>query len=204
MAAKVNPLALDNVKDGAMSEEEQKKRLRAKFDVIDADGSGRIDSEELKMIMEQMGHEVTDAQVATLMAQADTDGNGTIEFDEFCALYGQYDEAAKEFSDEKILAEAFKVFDVDGNGYLDKEEIAHVMRRLKTDSFREPDPAFVDLLIKEADVDGDVRVCSTLAHAHALARAACVRPSACDSLMPCAHRFIRRVVSTTKSLRSAC
>ena len=42
--------------------------------------------------------------------------------------------------------------------FLDKGEIMKIMTSLGTETFRAPDEAFVDRLIKEADIDGDGRI----------------------------------------------
>ena len=56
------------------------------------------------------------------------------------------------------VAEAFRVFDLNGDGYLDKAEIAKIIGNLGTGTFRAPDPDFVDALIKEADINGDGKI----------------------------------------------
>lgn len=53
-------------------------------------------------------------------------------------------------SNEKQL-EAFKVFDMDGNGYIDKHELRYTMRRLG-ENLSEED---VKDMFKEADLNGD-------------------------------------------------
>ena len=140
----------------AMSEQEM-LRLRARFDMVDADGSGSIDAEELRQLLIDLGREPSEYSLNTMMGLADKDASGTIEFEEFAALYGKHVEEEKD--DETFnLSECFRVFDLDGNGYLDKNEIATIMGRLGTDTFRPPNPDFVAELVREADIDGDGRV----------------------------------------------
>lgn len=54
-------------------------------------------------------------------------GSGTIDFDEFCLMmYRQMqaeDEAKAPVRDEKELSEAFRLFDLDGNGFIDWDEL---------------------------------------------------------------------------------
>jgi calmodulin len=52
------------------------------------DGSGTIDSSELGAALRAMGQELTDEDVAKMLAEADDDGGGEIDFNEFCALMG--------------------------------------------------------------------------------------------------------------------
>ena len=53
---------------------------------IDADRSGRIDVNELRRILCNLGEEVTMSQVESLIKSADTDGNGAIDYDEFTKI----------------------------------------------------------------------------------------------------------------------
>ena len=123
-------------------------------DAFDADGSGNIDAEEIKALMESLGKEPTDAHISSMMGFADKDGGGTIDFSEFCAMYGKYvvEENESAMTD---LADAFRVYDTDGNGFIDPAELQKMMASLGTSTFRPPPPDFIDELIKEADVNGD-------------------------------------------------
>ena len=65
------------------------KRIMTKrlFDGIDVDGNGALDSEEMKQLFKDLGLELTQDQVATVMSRIDADGSGEIDFDEFFAWY---------------------------------------------------------------------------------------------------------------------
>ena len=60
------------------------------FDGYDSDKNGEITRDELKDAFKRMDFPMSDLQIANLMGKVDTDGSGTIDFDEFCA----YKEAA--------------------------------------------------------------------------------------------------------------
>ena len=53
--------------------------LRAAFKVFDRDGSGTINTEELKEVMKSIGESLTDEEIEDMMKEADKDGNGTID-----------------------------------------------------------------------------------------------------------------------------
>lgn len=57
--------------------------LRECFNAFDADGSGEIDSKEIKEVCKQLGIDATKDEINELMGAADADGNGKISFDEF-------------------------------------------------------------------------------------------------------------------------
>ena len=54
-------------------------------------------------------------------------------------------------NDEEEIKEAFKIFDKDGNGVIDKEELRSVMANLGERLTDEE----IEQMIKEADLDGD-------------------------------------------------
>ena len=54
-------------------------------------------------------------------------------------------------SDEARKREAFNVFDMDGNGYIDKHELKYVMRRLGENLSDED----LKAMFNEADLNGD-------------------------------------------------
>ena len=55
---------------------------------------------------------------------------------------------------ERELAEAFKVFDREGNGYITSQELKHVMLKVADELTEEK----VDAMIKQADVNGDGQI----------------------------------------------
>jgi len=59
---------------------------RAAFNVFDKDGSGTISAEELRQVMKSLGENLTDAEIDEMIAEADKDRNGTIDYEEFVQL----------------------------------------------------------------------------------------------------------------------
>ena len=58
----------------------QRRILRQSFDSFDIDGSGTIDTDEVRQAMAQQGIEMTEEEVDELFAQVDDDGSGEIDF----------------------------------------------------------------------------------------------------------------------------
>lgn len=53
---------------------------------VDTDESGEIDEQELSLALSNMGEEVTRNRLRELMVAVDTDGSGTIDFQEFLGV----------------------------------------------------------------------------------------------------------------------
>lgn len=56
------------------------------FKVLDKDGQGTISSTELRHIMTTMGDKLTDEEVDEMINEADFDGNGIINYEEFVRM----------------------------------------------------------------------------------------------------------------------
>lgn len=70
------------------------------------DGSGSIETAELKSVIEKCGIEVTEAQVAEMIKEADSDGSGTLEFNEFLDLMWKLQQGP---SERELRNEMFSV-----------------------------------------------------------------------------------------------
>lgn len=57
--------------------------LKEAFDVFDKNGDGFISSEELALVLKNLGEPASGADVARMIKDADLDGNNLIDFEEF-------------------------------------------------------------------------------------------------------------------------
>lgn len=67
----------------ATPEEHGKAMMRSLCRDFDKDGSGEIDAAELKAVFEEQGKHFTDDQLERMIAQCDSDGSGTMNYEEF-------------------------------------------------------------------------------------------------------------------------
>ena len=122
--------------------------MKQAFALFDLDGNGFITNDELGTVLRKMGQEPTEEEIVQMINEIDEDGDGTIDFDEFCELM---ENRMSDENSEADIIEVFKVFDEDGSGNIGASELAHVLSNLD-----EPlTPAEVQWIVNEADVDGD-------------------------------------------------
>ena len=66
--------------------EEQKSEYREAFALFDKNGDGTITVAELGVVMKSLGTNPNATELQDMINEVDVDGNGTLEFDEFCQL----------------------------------------------------------------------------------------------------------------------
>mmetsp|Transcript_26063 Transcript_26063/g.69352 ORF Transcript_26063/g.69352 Transcript_26063/m.69352 type:complete len:279 (+) Transcript_26063:28-864(+) len=98
----------------------QLRTLKRKFETIDIDNSGSIDSDEFFEMLGEKRSPFTDA----LFALIDADGSGTIDFDEYVRVLISYCMYTK----EDILKFCFDFFDVDKSGTIDEKEFIELCK----------------------------------------------------------------------------
>ena len=133
-----------------MSQEETDD-LREAFGLFDTDGDGVITTAELGLVMKSLGRVLSRRQLKELMAIADADGNGTLEFEELIELM-EKNTVKTTFLDE--MKKAFCHFDKDGNGYISPLELRKAMLRMKIKLSK---VEFV-LMLRRVDTDKDGQI----------------------------------------------
>ena len=66
-----------------MKDSDSEEELKEAFRVFDKDQNGFISAAELRHVMANLGERLTDAEVDEMVREADVDGDGRINFDEF-------------------------------------------------------------------------------------------------------------------------
>merc|ERR1712169_115931 len=90
--------------------DEQKQEIKEAFDLFDTDGSGSIDSKELKVAMRALGFEPKKEEIQKMISDVDDDGSGTIEYEE--------------------ILKAFRLFDDDETGKISFKNLKRVAKEL--------------------------------------------------------------------------
>lgn len=86
-------------------------------------GSGTIDLQELKQVLHSLGHYPSAFELQELMDAMDTNRSGSIDFDEFVRCMADEEEIKELEAELKDLENVFMLFDKDGSGSIDAEEV---------------------------------------------------------------------------------
>ena len=76
----------DLVRSAESLDEEQIAEFKECFSLFDVDGSGSIDTSELKSVMTSLGQKMTDEELEQMIKNVDADGSGTVDFAEFLGM----------------------------------------------------------------------------------------------------------------------
>merc|ERR1712133_323746 len=107
---------------------------------------GSVDSSQVSSIMKAIGQNPSEAEIQDMVNQVDKDGTGSIDFPEFLMMMAM--KADSENAEDEIR-EAFQVFDGDGNGYINRQELTLVMSNLG----EKLTTTEIQGMIDEADID---------------------------------------------------
>ncbi|CAF2713015.1 unnamed protein product [Rotaria sp. Silwood2] len=132
--------------------EEQIAVFEESFSLLDKDGDGNISNYEIRSLMNSLGYSPSEEDISTVISKVDTDGNGSVDFDEFLTMMRCRRSTGE--SDTELY-QVFRVFDKNRDGYIDKDELYDMLSRLG-EHITEED---VKEMIAEADcLDHDGKV----------------------------------------------
>lgn len=129
------------------------KQLREVFISFDLDGNGTINCRELSRCMEKLGQPLSKAECKELIASADKDEDNCMSFYEFVIMVKSEKKDLGE--DDQSLREAFNLFDKNGDGSIDKEELRKVLETMEGENPTEDE---LDELFREADLNNNGRI----------------------------------------------
>lgn len=110
--------------------------------------SGTIELHELQQVMRKLGQNPSEAELIEMISTVDDNGDNEIDFNEFLILMKS---RIGEKDPEKELRDAFRVFDTDNSGSIDKKELKRLMKKLG----QALSEAELDAMMDEVDTNGD-------------------------------------------------
>ena len=93
------------------------------FQIFDRDGNGKIDTDEVRTILEKRNGTLTDTDVALMIQSVDLDKDGELDFEEFVLMMVKAQDPSTDY------IEAFKVFDTDNSGFIDEHELKAALEK---------------------------------------------------------------------------
>jgi calmodulin len=126
-----------------MQLQKQHQLLKSAFDQVDVSGDNALDVQEIGSLLKTLGEEsLTEAELRDRIRQADTDGSGRIELEEFCELMQQWQ--------DNELNDVFAFFDDNNSGNISLPELAKAIQALGEHGVSEE-----EALRRAAQVDSD-------------------------------------------------
>ncbi|RMB95703.1 hypothetical protein DUI87_27816 [Hirundo rustica rustica] len=130
------------------------RRVQSRLRHVDADGGGDISTKELGTVMRMLGQNPTKEELDAIIEEVDEDGSGTIDFEEFLVMMvRQMKEDAKGKSEEE-LANCFRIFDRNADGFIDIEELGEILRATGEPVTDED----IEDMMKDSDKNNDGRI----------------------------------------------
>ena len=128
---------------------EEIKKLKDEFDKIDVNKDGEISKEELVTCLEVLyPSQEAKHRADNIFKEIDFNNDGTINFSEFLTVNIK----KEKLLNEETLDNAFRMFDIDGNGYITIDELKKTMPLEITSKTGWKE------LVSEVDEDGDYQI----------------------------------------------
>ena len=123
-----------------------------RFIKLDKDGSGTLEKEEFLTLPQISANPLSHR----LLAVFDNDGSGDVDFKEFITGLSIFSAKGKK---EEKLRFAFKVYDIDRDGYISAGELFLVLKMMVGNNLKDLQlQQIVDKTIMEADTNGDGKI----------------------------------------------
>ncbi|XP_034231142.1 troponin C, isoallergen Bla g 6.0101-like [Thrips palmi] len=128
----------------------QVKMLERVFQGFDKGKTGKISTDEIYDMMEQIGAGLNKIAIQQMIQEVDTWATGELDFHAFATLASRFivEEDPNKLRDE--LRQAFLFFDRDGNGYITTDQLREILWELDNTI----GVSDMDQIIEEIDADG--------------------------------------------------
>ena len=117
----------ENEQEG-LTKEEEAKCFEA-FSAFDKDSSGKIDANELRIVLEMMGQKTTEEEIFRMIAEADAENTGEISYPQFKHVIAEQKKNQSQSNEEDTL-DAFVAMggQDDGDGFIDADKLIRIIK----------------------------------------------------------------------------
>ena len=137
--------------EGLTTEEEAK--CWEAFSAFDKDSSGKIDANELRIVLEMMGQKTTEEEIFRMIAEADAENTGEISYAQFKHVISEQKKNQSATNDEDTIDAYVAMGGLpDKEGYIDAQRL---IRIIKEDFGMTID---IEKLIHDIDEDGSGQI----------------------------------------------
>ncbi|KAL9644482.1 hypothetical protein ABK040_009348 [Willaertia magna] len=148
----LRPEEIEEMQKGTNFNHKEIKKLYKRFKKLDKDGNGNITKDEFLMIPEL----AVNPLVKRVISIFDANGDGSVNFKEFISALSVFNALGDK---QKKLEFAFKVYDIDGDGFISNGELFTVLKMMVGNNLSDVQlQQIVDKTILEADEDGDGKI----------------------------------------------
>ncbi|XP_045186569.2 calmodulin-A-like [Mercenaria mercenaria] len=135
-----------------MSDQDRLREMKELFHFFDKNNNGVVSTYELEKGLQWDGNNPTAKEIDNLLKEMNVKRGQDIDFEKFKKCVEKYYEnELDQDSEEKRLSNAFKIFDKNGNGTVEKGELKKVLTSIG-DKLTD---AEVDQMFREADINKD-------------------------------------------------
>lgn len=137
--------------------EHELEGLKIAFELLDRNQDGQVTPGEFKIMLNNLGIDIKYEKAEEIIRIASHSGSNLIDQNDFLSFVKHIQQACPGDGDEDLVSDlkaAFQVFDLDGDGYITKEELKTAMEMIGeavTDNQ-------LDYVIRLADTDKDGRI----------------------------------------------
>ena len=112
--------------EGTDATPEEVAEFREIFNLVDLDGGGSIDLDELRELMDLLGMNASKDEMEAMVNEIDSEGTGEISFHDFVKVMSK--KVTPDYTPDQVVS-AFKKFanKKTANGYITKEDLIHVL-----------------------------------------------------------------------------
>ncbi|XP_020578785.1 putative calcium-binding protein CML19 [Phalaenopsis equestris] len=107
------------------------KEMERLFTHFDTNGDGKISLSELQLLMKTIGEELCFEEAMAFLQYADSDGDDLLDFKDFVRLAEvEISEKEKSHNEEYMVKEAFKLYEMEGRGFITDMSLKRMLSSL--------------------------------------------------------------------------